>query len=613
MAIGPFLKKLEKSILVCDGAMGTILYTRGIFINRCFDELNLIDPDSIYDIHKEYINAGVDIIETNTFGANKFKLKQHGLDDKVQLINKRGAEIAHEAAQKSVYVAGSIGPLGVSLEPLGKTKIEEAENAISDQTQGLLDGGVDLFLLETFTDLNEIKAAVIAIRCLSNLPIIAQMVFDKNGETVLGLTPAVFVEELLAVGANVVGTNCSVGPQPMLEVIEEMKNAGAQYVSAQPNAGLPRVVEGRNLYMSTPEYHAEFARRHIAAGANIVGGCCGTTPAHLKAIVNAVKMLQPHIVTSAVKVVPKKEVQVDIISTEEKSALAARMQKKFVTSVEVISPRGINPDAVLKGVKKLVGFGVDAINIPDGPRASARMSPMALAQLIERNLPVETILHYCCRDRNLLGMQSDLLGAYTLGLRNILAITGDPPKLGDYPDATAVFDVDAIGLTRVIKSLNNGYDVAGNPIGSPTGWHIGVGANPGALDIGIETERLFQKVEAGAEYILTQPVFDIDQLAAFFKKTESVTIPVMAGIMPLLSFKTIEFLNNEVPGITVPDWIAKKMAKANNIEDAKNLGIEIAQGFIKQVKFFENVRGIYLMPPFNKEKYDIAIKVLSEA
>ncbi|NOY60804.1 MAG: bifunctional homocysteine S-methyltransferase/methylenetetrahydrofolate reductase [Calditrichaeota bacterium] len=606
----PFLKKLQDSIVVCDGAMGTMLYAHGVFINRCFDELNISSPETVMDVHREYAAAGAEILETNTFGANYYKLKPHGLEDKVHLINKQGAENARKAGGDDIYIAGSIGPLGVQLAPLGKVTREDAKQAFRDQAEGLIDGGVDLFILETFMDVNQTLAAIEAIKELCDMPIVSQITFDKDGTTPFGLSVETVVQKLIDIRADIIGTNCSVGPQPMLDVIERISKAGAKFISAQPNAGNPRVVEGRYLYMSTPEYHAEFARRFITAGANIVGGCCGTTPAHIKAIVNAVRAMQPHKTAVSISLKPKKEVQVDVIPLEEKSALAARMQRKFVTSVEVVSPRGINPQAVLSGVRKLVGFGVDAINIPDGPRASARMSPMALAQLIERSIPVETILHYCCRDRNILGMQSDLLGAYTLGLRNILAITGDPPKLGDYPDATAVFDVDAIGLTRIIRSLNHGYDVAGNPIGSPTGWHIGVGANPGAVDIGLEIDRLYQKVEAGAEYILTQPIFDIDQLQHFFQKIESIKIPIMAGIMPLMSFRTIEFLNNEVPGVTVPQSIAMQMQKAKDKEDAKKLGIQIAQEAILKVKSMEKVRGVYLMPPFNKDKYEIAIQVL---
>ena len=611
MAKTSFLERLKDTILVCDGAMGTMLYAHGVFINRCFDELNLSNPEMVLDVHKGYVEAGADILETNTFGANPVKLKSHGLEDKTYEINKRGAELAREAAGDVLYVAGSMGPLGVQLEPLGKLTSREASEAFAEQARGLIDGGVDLIILETFSDVNEIVIAMHAVRELADLPVIAQIKYDQHGNTVLGVSVEDATLRLIEERADVIGTNCSVGPQPMLDVVERIARAGAEFISAQPNAGDPRLVEGRYLYMSTPEYHAEFARRHILAGANIVGGCCGTTPAHIRAIVNAVRAMQPKKLAVHVQVTPKKEVQVEVIPTEQKSALAARMRRKFVTSVEVLSPRGISPDAVLKGVKKLVGFGVDAINIPDGPRASARMSPMALAQLIERSLPVETILHYCCRDRNLLGMQSDLLGAYALGLRNILAITGDPPKLGDYPDATAVFDVDSIGLTRVIHSLNHGYDVAGNPIGSPTAWHIGVGANPGAVDLALEVDRLFQKVEAGAEYILTQPIFDLDQLETFFKKTEGIDLPVMAGIMPLLSFRTVEFLNNEVPGVYVPDAIARRMEKAADKEEAKRLGIEIARQAILQVKQMDRVRGIYLMPPFVKDKYEIAIEVLN--
>jgi homocysteine S-methyltransferase len=362
--------------------------------------------------------------------------------------------------------------------------------------------------------------------------------------------------------------------------------------------------------MSTPEYHAEFARRFITAGANIVGGCCGTTPEHIKAIANAVRAMQPRRSAVSVLATPKKEERVAIIPREEKSALAARLDRKFVVSVEVLSPRGFDVNDVLNGVRKLVGLGVDAINIPDGPRASSRMSPMALAQIIERTLPVETILHYCCRDRNLLGMQSDLLGNYALGLRNILAITGDPPKLGDYPDATAVFDVDSIGLCRILSSLNRGYDVAGNFIGRPTGWHIGVGANPGALDLDLEIKRLYQKVEAGAEYILTQPVFDVAQLQHFFARVPDIRIPVLAGIMPLINYRTVEFLNNEVPGVTVPESIVQRMATAADAEQARRIGIDIAQKSIQEIRQLPQVKGLYLMPPFSKDKYDIARHVL---
>jgi methionine synthase / methylenetetrahydrofolate reductase(NADPH) len=605
-----FLSRLTNEVLVCDGAMGTMLYVHGIFLNRCFDELNLSAPDMVLDIHSRYRAARADILETNTFGANVYKLKPHGLEDKIHQINKRGAELAREIGGSSQYVAGSIGPLGLPLFPLGRVQAQEAKQAFKDQADGLLEGGIDLFILETFSDVNELSLAIQAVREISGLPVIAQLTYTEEGKTPLGMEPDMAVKILSEAGADVIGANCSVGPQPMLMVIEKIINAGAKLVSAQPNAGNPKIVDGRYLYLSTPEYHAEFARRFIQAGANIVGGCCGTTDAHIKAIANAVRSMQPHKRDVRVEVRSERIPDVQIIPREDKSALAARLGKKFVISVEVVSPRGIDPSAILAGVRKLVGFGVDAINIPDGPRASARMSPMALAQLIERSLPVETILHYCCRDRNLLGMQSDLLGAYSLGLKNILLITGDPPKLGDYPDATAVFDVDSIGLTRVVNGLNHGVDIAGNPIGAPTGWHIGVAANPSAIDIDMEIERLHQKAEAGAEYILTQPVFDINQLENFLIKTEDIHLPVLAGIMPLQSYRTVEFLTNEVPGVVIPAQVAQELAKADSAEEALKTGIHIAQQAILEVKKVDRVKGIYLMPPFHKEKYTIALQVL---
>ena len=606
-----FLQALNDSILVCDGAMGTMLYNHGIFINKCFDELNLTNPDIVSTIHKAYVNARADILETNTFGATSIKLKPHGLEDKVFEINKRGAELAKQAAGDQLYVAGAIGPLGVPVQPLGKLANDQVIDIFTQQIEGLLAGNIDLFILETFSDLHELVLAIQAIRKISDKPVIAQMTFDQGGKTLPGAEPRDVVTTLLETGADIVGANCSVGPHFMLKVIEKMAQAGAKYISAQPNAGNPRIVDGRYLYMSTPEYHAEYAKRLIQAGARIIGGCCGTTPEHIKAIVNSVRALQPQ--KKVIKLVhsPQNEITVQPVPREEKSALAARMNNKFVVSVEVLSPRGTDSSQVLAGIKKLVGFGVDAINIPDGPRASARMSPLALAQLIERSLPVETILHYCCRDRNLLGMQSDLLGAYALGLKNILALTGDPPKLGDYPDATAVFDIDSIGLTRFIQNLNHGIDIAGKSIGEPTGWHVGVGANPGAEDLEREIDRLLQKIEAGAEYILTQPLFDVEQLLKFFDKLKNVDVPFIAGIMPLISYRTIEFLNNEVPGVYVPDAISNDMKNAADIHKARDLGVKIAQQAILDVKNLQQVKGVYLMPPFTKGKYDIAVQVLS--
>ncbi len=608
---GDFLQRLESSVLVCDGAMGTMLYRQGVFINRCFDELNLSAPDLVLEIHRSYAAARADILETNTFGANAFKLKSYGLEQSVGLINFSGAQLARRAGGEHTLIAGAMGPLGLHLHPLGACSPSEAQAAFREQALGLLEGEVDLFMLETFSDVHELVLAVQTLRQMTEKPIVAQMSFDDEGRTKFGLAPEHVAPLLIDAGANVIGANCSVGPQTMLEVMEQLAKTGARFLSAQPNAGTPRMVDGRLMYMSTPEYHAEFARRFIAAGVNMVGGCCGTTPEHIRAIANAVAAIQPRRSGLTITATPKKEVQVAVTPREEKSALAARLGKKFVVCAEVLSPRGFDVSAVLTGVRKLVGFGVDAVNIPDGPRASSRMSPMALAQIIERSLPVETILHYCCRDRNLLGMQSDLLGNYALGLRNILVITGDPPKLGDYPDATAVFDVDSVGLTRIISGLNKGFDVAGNPIGQPTGWHIGVGANPGALDMELEIRRLHQKVEAGAEYILTQPVFDVRQLERFFKRIPDISTPFLAGVMPLINYRTVEFLNNEVPGVTVPETIVQRMAAAETAEQGRAFGIAIAQQAIQELRNLTPVQGLYLMPPFCKDKYDIALEVLS--
>jgi len=606
----PFLDRLHGAILVGDGAMGTMLYSRGIFINRCFDELNLTAPELVLEIHRAYAAARADLLETNTYGANRIKLGAHGLEQQTEAINRRGVELARQAAGEEIYVAGAIGPSGIKAPQLGTRSNAELLEVFAEQAGALAAGGVDLILLETFHELHEILVALRAVRAVCALPVVAQMSYDEECKTSLGVQPETAVAALRDAGADVIGANCSVGPQAMLEVIQRLARAGAPLISAQPNAGLPRLFEGRALYMSTPEYHAEFARRFIAAGANLVGGCCGTTPDHIKAIAGAVRASQPRRAAATVAVKAEREIAVQPVPRAEKSALAARIGRKFVISVEVLSPRGTDVSSVLAGVRKLAGFGIDAVNIPDGPRASSRMSPSALAQLIERSLPVETILHYCCRDRNLLGMQSDLLGHHALGLRNILIITGDPPKLGDYPNATAVFDVDSIGLTRMVRGLNQGFDVAGNPIGAPTAWHIGVGANPGAIDLGLEVARLEEKAAAGAEYILTQPVFDPHQLEAFFRRTESLQLPLLAGVMPLMSYRTVEYFSNEVPGVVIPAEIARRFAAAADSASAKQTGIAIAQNNIRELRQFAQVKGLYLMPPFTKDKYDIAIEIM---
>lgn len=602
-----FLERLENEILLCDGAMGTMLYAKGIYINRCFDELNLSMPELVREVHREYVACGVDILETNTFGANRFKLHTHNYGDKVRDINIQAVRIAREVAGKDIFIAGAIGPLGKSVEPLGKITQAEAKEAFKEQAEALLEGGVDLFILETFSSLHEIRLALEVVRQLCDLPVVAQMTFGDDGNTLLGDRPSKVVQSLEAWGADVVGGNCSVGPQVMLEAMTEMAKVSNIKLSAQPNAGVPQLIDGRFIYLCSPEYMSTYAKRFIRTGVKILGGCCGTTPAHIKAIGTAVKALKSHKVQVSVQIPESAKKSVTPVQVAQKSQLARKLAEgKFVISVEVSPPKGIDPSKILQWAQIFKENAIDAINVPDGARASARMSPLALTYLIESKVGIETILHYCCRDRNLLGMQSDLLGAYALGLRNILAITGDPPKLGDYPNATAVFDVDAIGLVRIISHLNRGEDLVGNPIGAPTSFHIGVGTNPGAINLDEEIRRFELKVESGAEYVLTQPVYDVRLLENFLKRTSHVKIPMLVGILPLRSYKNAEFLHNEVPGMQIPDSIRERMRQAPPGEAAAEEGIRIAQEALKEAK--DMVQGVYIMPPLGK--YEAALRVI---
>lgn len=604
----PFREYLENNIVVFDGAMGTELYSRGIFINRCFDELNLSNPDLIKEVHRLYRKAGADVLETNTFGANAFKLKGHGLADKLSEINRAGGLLAREAGGDDTYVAGSIGPLGIKIEPWGPTSVDEAREAFRDQAKALLEGGVDLFCIETISDLNEMHQGILAVRDVCDLPIVAQMTLEEDGTSLYGTEPEVFTARLAEWGADVIGVNCSVGPHAMLEALERMAKATAKPLSAQPNAGTPRNVDGRNIYLCSPEYMGTYAKRFIVAGAKIVGGCCGTTPDHLRHIVKSVRMLRPAQRQVEIFIPGDQKREVETIPRGDKSRLARRITDgEFVTAVELNPPKGISAAKVLESATILKGKGVDAINIPDGARAAARMGAMFLAIMTEKHAGIETILHYCCRDRNLIGMQGDLLGLYAIGLRNILIITGDPPKLGDYPDATAVFDVDAIGLTNMVTRLNHGLDLGGSPIGKPTGYHVGVGANPGAVDRGYELKRFKFKVEAGAEYAVTQPVFDVDQLKSFLQAIASHRIPVIAGIWPLASLRNAEFMRNEVPGVVVPDSVMERMQKAEAEGRAREEGIAIARETLEEVK--GQIQGVQVSAPFGK--IQAALDVLS--
>lgn len=609
-----FRERIENEIIVFDGGTGTYLYEKGIFINRCFEELNLTNPELVKQVHRDYLLAGADVIETNTFGANRFKLAPHGLNEKIYDINYSGARLAREVAGDKILVAGSVGPLGVQIEPLGKIGYDEAKDYFKEQIQPLIDGGVDLIILETFTLAEELVQAIRAAREINpEIPIIAQVTVNEEGNLVSGDPLEKFVELVTQYKPDVIGFNCSVGPKPMLDALEKLRSLTDLPISVQPNAGYPVNIGGRNIYMTSPEYIAEYSKRFIQTGANIVGGCCGTNPSHIKAIRRAVQALQPSkrldIKVEELKIEQPSSVRV--YEKYEKSRLSNKLlREEFVTLVEIVSPRGVSAQKEIEKARKLYHFGIDAINIPDGPRAMARMSALALAVLIQREVGIETVLHFACRDRNVIGMQSDLLGAWALGIRNILAITGDPPKLGNYPDATAVFDVDSIGLVNLLNRLNHGLDLAGNPIGEATGFSIGVGVNPGAINLDEELRRLDWKVQAGAEYMITQPVFDISLLENFMKRVEHYKIPLIVGIWPLISYRNAEFMNNEVPGAKVPDNIMERMRRAQEVskEAAFEEGIKIAKETYDYIR--SEVNGVQIAAPLGR--IEAVFKMLSD-
>src|SRR3989441_7157593 len=504
------LSLLDDHVLVCDGAMGTMLYIKGVFISRSYDELNISNPQLVRDVHLDYVKAGADIVETNTFGANRTKLMTHALAEQTRQINIQGALIAREIAGTDVFVAGAIGPLGIRIEPWGKTAIDEARVIFREQAEALLDGGVDAFILETFFDLNEVFAAMRAVREVSDRPLIVQMSIEEDGNSPEGTPPEVFARRLDEWGANVLGLNCSVGPQTMLDAIERIAGVTSKKLSVQPNAGKPKNIEGRNIYLSSPEYMASYAKKFVEYRVRIVGGCCGTTPQHIKAIRTAVQGHGFHGLRGLKSV---KSVQSVAVSPpcplEKKSRLGAKLaQHEFIKIVEMIPPIGHDFAEAIEKAKYLQAHQVDAINVPEAPPSSARMSAISLAMLLEKSTEIESLAHYTCRDKNLLGMQADLLGAYALGLRNLLLITGDPHQIGEHSDATAIYEVDSIGLTNMVNRLNNGIDVGGKSIGKPTGFVIGVGANPDAINNDEELKRFSYKVEAGADFTLTQPVFD---------------------------------------------------------------------------------------------------------
>ena len=608
------LARLAQGPLLADGAMGTLLYERGVPFDQCFDQLNLSQPARVEAIHREYLSAGAELIETNTFGANAVRLAAHGLEDQVRLLARQGVKVARAAREivgVNAFVAGSVGPLGRPLEPFGQITAADAETAFRATAEGLLEGGCDCFILETFQDLNEILAALRAVRTVSlELPVIAQMTFGMDGKTSYGHTPALAARALKQAGADVIGVNCGVGPQATLEVLEEMlQAAGDTPVSAMPNAGLPQYLAGRFLYLASPEYFAEFAARAIGLGVRLVGGCCGTTPAHTKAMRERLASHLP-----AEKLAPGAEVRVLERSPapapppaeSEEPRLLRLLREKFVVSVEIDPPRGINTAKVMEGARLMAHHGVDCVNIADSPLARIRMSAGALGYQIHTHFPrLEVILHFTTRDRNLMGLQSDLLGAHAIGLRNILALTGDPPSVGDYPNATAVFDTDSMGLMRIIHKMNQGTDLAGTSIGAATSFAVGCGVNPTAEDLDHEIGRFRKKLEAGPQYVMTQPVYELSCWERFLEKLGGLPrIPILIGLLPLQSFRHAEFLHNEVPGILVPQWIRDRMREAGN--EGQRVGTELARDLLVQCRGLAN--GVYIMPSFGR--YENCLEVL---
>jgi homocysteine S-methyltransferase len=604
-----------RSLVLFDGAMGTMLYSRGVFINQCYDELNVRAPDLVREVHRSYVKAGAEVLETNSFGANRLKLAQFGLAAQTRELNQRAAELAREAADdgNDVLVAGAVGPLGVRLEPYGPTSVEEAREIFREQMEGLKAGGADLFILETFSDLHEIGQAIAAAREVDpTMPVVAQMTVGVDGLTPYGASPEDVARALDRFGADVLGLNCSVGPQIILEAVEKMAPLTRKKISAQPNAGMPREVGGRSMYMASPEYMASYARHLFQAGARVLGGCCGTTPEHIHAMCEGIRPLSPRIARAVsggqviVGTAPtlregKRTPDVEAVPLAERSRWGEKIAAgTFVTSVEIVPPRGVDASRMIADVARLKDAGVDAVNVPDGPRAQSRMGALLTSLLIEQRVGIETVTHYACRDRNLLGMLSDLLGASAVGLRNLLLITGDPPKMGPYPSATAVFDIDSIGLTNLVNNLNHGRDPGDNAIGAPTRFVIGVGVNPAPVDLEHELRRFAWKVEAGAEFAVTQPVFDATQLENFLRRTDGERVPIVAGIWPLVSVRNAEFLANEVPGVSVPDAVITRMRRAGekSKEHAVAEGIAIAREMLGRVR--GEVQGVQVSAPFGK-------------
>jgi methionine synthase I (cobalamin-dependent)/5,10-methylenetetrahydrofolate reductase len=613
--MNPFAEIFDERPVLADGAMGTVLYSRGILISRCYDELNLSDPALILSVHEEYLQAGAEILETNTFGANRFRLGRHGLGGKVAEINAAGVRIARQAVihqrekqAGEAWVAGALGPLGVRLEPLGKTGLEEAREAFAEQIKALAEAGADLLIAETMPALNEAREALAAARQVApKLPILVMVTVDDDSNCLDGSSPEQAAALLTEWGADAIGVNCSTGPTAVLTAMEAMRGATALPLAAMPNAGLPRAVEGRNIYLCSPEYMASFARKAIHAGVQVVGGCCGTTPNHIRAMRAAIRALDTQMHVESAEAHPALSTETPPAPLSERSHVGALISaRKFVTMVEIVPPKGIDCSMEIEGARMLASLGVHAINVPDTPRATARLSAQSLCIQIQQHTGIETVLHYTCRNRNILSIQSDLLGASSIGLHNILCITGDPPKVGNYPDATDVFDVDSIGLVNMVNRLNHGLDIGANSIGASTNFTIAIAANPGVPDLENELRRFAYKVEAGAEYVVTQPVFDLRLLENFLERIKEHRIPVIAGIWPLTSLRNAEFMKNDLR-VAMPEEIMLRMAQADTPDAARREGIRIAQEMLEAVRPL--VEGVQVSAPSGR--YAAAAEVLA--
>ncbi len=608
--------------VLCDGAMGTMLYKHGVFINRSYDELNVSQPDLVRSVHLEYLQAGAEIIETNTFGANAFRLERYGLGDRVRTLNRAGVRLARECVDEmrakqasEAYVAGVLGPLGVSLLPSGMVTAEEACGAFREQVKALAEGGpgigADLIVIETMISLAEVEQAIRAVKEEApELRIVVMVTVDEGGSCLDGTSVEDAARRMEVWGADAVGCNCSSGPGTVVDGVVRMSAVTTLPLAAMPNAGVPRDVEGRQMYMATPEFMGSFARKAVKAGATFVGGCCGTTPGHIRAMRHALRAL------NAMEAGVSSEAEIVTASGTKPPELRDRskigemiVEGSFVTLVEIVPPKGVDCSKELEGARLLHSLGVNAVNVPDSPRARARMSAQSLCVQIQQQVGIETILHYTCRDRNVLSMQSDLIGASSIGLKNVLCLTGDPPKMGNYPDATAVFDVDAIGLVRIVRGLNHGLDIGKTAIGGSTGFAICVAANPGVPNLDNEVRRFAAKVEAGAEFCITQPVFDMVLLEDFLRRIEGFRIPVIAGIWPLTSSKNAEFMKKDLK-VRVPDAVMARMAAATSVEGARAEGIKIAQEMLAEAKMLGHlqVQGVQVSAPFGK--YTAAAEVL---